>query len=72
VFPLKERSPSASSRPRIEDKLGLSEDEGRDDGMYSENVERTLVPNHNFDQVMLKTAFSPSFFNNFYTQNVFI
>lgn len=45
-----ERSPSASSRPRIEDKLGLSEDEGRDDGMYSENVERTLVPNHNFDQ----------------------
>jgi hypothetical protein len=64
VFPLKERSPSASSRPRIEDKLGLSEDEGRDDGMYSENVERTLVPNHNFDQVMLKTVFSPSFFNN--------
>lgn len=42
-----ERSPSGSSRPRIEDKLGLSEDEGGEEGVYSE---RTLTQSNNYDQ----------------------
>ncbi|XP_052078856.1 pericentriolar material 1 protein-like isoform X7 [Mytilus californianus] len=45
-----ERSPSASSRPRIEDKLGMSEDEDLDDGTSPFSVDRTLIPSRNFDQ----------------------
>lgn len=52
-FLFKERSPSASSRPRIEDKLGLSDDEVPDDGIspFSDNVDTTMVANSNLDQV---------------------
>lgn len=51
VFPFKERSPSASSRPRIEDKLGMSEDEDLDDGTSPFSNDRTLIPSRNYDQV---------------------
>ena len=53
VFPLKERSPSGSSRPRIEDKLGLSEEEEVDDGVspFSDNIDRTLVNGQSYDEV---------------------
>ncbi|XP_071127222.1 pericentriolar material 1 protein-like isoform X5 [Mytilus edulis] len=45
-----ERSPSASSRPRIEDKLGMSEDEDLDDGTSPFSNDRTLIPSRNYDQ----------------------